>query len=188
MLTIIAGLLLACSDSDAPQEKAVTSVTEDKAVQLPAEVPAMPAAEEAETSVPVVATEEVAVQMPADVETAVEPIATVSGDKPYQIVDGKISENALNGWRTYNGGGCGTCHGKGGIGAVGPNLADSVTGGLSKEEFMDVVINGRSGTMMRPHKTNKRVMDNIEDLYIYLMARGDDVLGPGNLIKSPLGK
>lgn len=117
-----------------------------------------------------------------------EPASASAGDKPYQVIDGKISQNAIEGWKTYNGGGCGTCHGKGGIGAVGPALGNSVSKVLTKEEFMDVVINGRPGTMMRPHKTNKRVMDNIENLYIYLLARGDDVLGPGNLIKMPLGK
>ena len=109
-------------------------------------------------------------------------------DKPYAVIDGKISDNAIEGWKTYNGGGCGACHGKGGVGAVGPNLAVSVTEKLSKEEFFDVVTNGRSGTMMRPHNTNTRVMDNLENLYVYLLARGDGVLGPGNLIKSPLGK
>lgn len=213
VLIVTTGLLLACSDSDAPQEKAATPVAEEKAVQLPAEVPAMPEAEVTEAE-SVVATEEAAVQLPADAEAAVseviekaedaiadvkaevvaeaeavvEEVAAVAGDKPYQITDGKISENAMNGWRTYNGGGCGTCHGKGGIGAVGPNLAMSVTKKLSEEQFKNIVTNGISGTMMRPHKTNKRVMDNIDDLYVYLLARGDDVLGPGNLIKMPLGK
>ena len=114
--------------------------------------------------------------------------AHAEGDKPYEVIDGKISENAMNGWRTYNGGGCGACHGKGGIGAVGPNLADSVKNKLSKEQFKNIVTNGVSGTMMRPHNTNTKVMENLEDLYTYLLARGDDVLGPGNLIKQPLGK
>jgi len=113
---------------------------------------------------------------------------SADADRPYQLGDGRISANAVEGWKTYNGGGCGTCHGKGGIGAVGPNLADSVASKLSKEEFMDIVINGKSGTMMRPHRTNKRVMDNLEALYAYFAARGDGVLGPGNLIKHPLGK
>lgn len=112
----------------------------------------------------------------------------VSPDKPYQLVDGKISENVMEGWRTYNGGGCGACHGKGGVGAVGPNLAVSVTQKLTKEQFVNIVTNGVSGTMMRPHNTNTRVMDNLDNLYAYLVARGDGVLGPGNLIKSPLGK
>jgi mono/diheme cytochrome c family protein len=109
-------------------------------------------------------------------------------EKPYQIVDGKISANAIEGWKTYNGGGCGTCHGKGGQGAVGPNLGQSVTSKLSKDDFKNTVTNGKPGTMMRPHKTNKRVMDNLDNLYAYLMARGDNVLGPGNLIKFPMGK
>ncbi len=111
-----------------------------------------------------------------------------ASEKPYEIVDGNISENAIEGWKTYNGGGCGACHGKGGQGAVGPNLGESVTQKLSKDEFVNIVTNGKSGTMMRAHKTNKRVMDNLDNLYAYLVARGDDVLGPYNLIKFPMGK
>ena len=114
--------------------------------------------------------------------------AHAENEKPYQVIDGKISSNAMEGWKTYNGGGCGACHGKGGVGAVGPNLGQSVTTKLSKDDFVNIVTNGKSGTMMRPHKTNKRVMDNMDNLYAYLLARGDDVLGPGNLIKLPLGK
>lgn len=110
------------------------------------------------------------------------------GDKPYEVVDGKISTNAVEGWKTYNGGGCGACHGKGGQGAVGPDLGKSVTTNLTKDQFVNIVTNGKSGTMMRPHKTNKKVMDNMDNLYAYLLARGDGVLGPGNLIKMPLGK
>jgi mono/diheme cytochrome c family protein len=131
------------------------------------------------------AVEEKAAEM---VEAVKQEVEAVSGGKPYQLVDGVISANVVEGWKTYNGGGCGACHGKGGIGAVGPNLADSVTKKLSKEQFVNIVTNGKSGTMMRPHKTNKRVMDNMDNLYAYLLARGDDVLGPGNLIKLPLGK
>ena len=114
--------------------------------------------------------------------------ALAEGDKPYELVDGNISKNAIEGWKTYNGGGCGGCHGQGGKGAVGPNLGESVTQKISKEEFMDVVANGRPGTFMKPHKSNKRVMDNLDNLYAYLVARGDGVLGEGNLIKYALGK
>jgi len=114
--------------------------------------------------------------------------AYAEGEKPYQLTDGAISANAIEGWKTYNGGGCGACHGKGGKGGVGPNLGQSVTTKLSKDDFVNIVANGKSGTLMRPNKTNKRVMDNMDNLYAYLVARGDDVLGPGNLIKMPLGK
>ncbi len=115
-------------------------------------------------------------------------MAFAEGDIPYKVVDGKISANAVEGWKTFNGGGCGTCHGKGAKGGVAPNLGQSVTQKLSKEQFIDVVRNGRSGTLMRPMKTNTRVMDNLDNLYAYLLARGDGVLGEGNLIKLPLGK
>jgi mono/diheme cytochrome c family protein len=114
--------------------------------------------------------------------------ANAADEKPYQVVDGKISANAIEGWKTYNGGGCGGCHGRGGKGAVGPNLGESVTTKLSKDEFFDVVTNGKPGTFMKPHKSNKRVMDNLDNLYSYLLARGDGVLGEENLIKFPLGK
>ncbi len=122
------------------------------------------------------------------VEEKVAAVTATSSAKPYQLVNGEISANAMEGWKTYNGGGCGACHGKGGVGAVGPNLGNSVTTKLSKADFVDIVTNGKSGTMMRPHNTNKRVMDNMDNLYAYLVARGDGVLGPENLIKFPLGK
>lgn len=109
-------------------------------------------------------------------------------EKPYEVVDGKISANAIEGWKTFNGGGCGGCHGRGGKGAVGPNLGESVTTKLTKEQFFDIVTNGKAGTFMKPHKSDKRVMDNLENLYAYLMARGDGILGEENLIKFPLGK
>lgn len=212
----MAVLLIACSESESPEETAVQLPEETlstMAIETPVAESVTSIEEVADATIAVVE-EEVIGEAPVDAEEIVsevieeakvelasettevvaeaemitEEIVADVTDKPYQVVDGKISENAMNGWRTYNGGGCGTCHGKGGIGAVGPNLANSVNQVLSKEQFMDVVTNGRSGTMMRPHKTNKRVMDNIEDLYVYLLARGDDVLGPGNLIKQPLGK
>lgn len=115
-------------------------------------------------------------------------ITATTDDKPYQVVDGKISANAVEGWKIYNGSGCGACHGKGGAGAVGPNLGNSVATKLSKTDFVNIVTNGKSGTLMRPFKNDKRLMANLYNLYAYLVARGDGVLGPGNLIKSPLGK
>lgn len=178
-LTLSAGLLVACGESDAPEEKTAAST---EVMYLPSQVVYQ---EEIYKKWPY--TEAASTTTQVAEEVSPEPKA-VANDKPYQIVDGSISANAIEGWKTYNGGGCGTCHGKGGIGAVAPNLGNSVTEKLSKEEFKNIVTNGKSGTMMRPHKTNKRVMDNLDNLYIYLVARGDDVLGPENLIKFPFGK
>ena len=214
LLFFVITLLVGCGESEAPKETS-TSVTEAAPVKVEASpdviaevVEKAPAVEEVTSQAPeetvmaemeekaeamveqvkedaaVIADSAVIAKVTEEVEEAV----SVVSDKPYQLVDGVISANAIEGWKTYNGGGCGACHGKGGIGGVGPNLAESVNKKLSKEEFANIVANGVSGTMMRPHKTNTRVMDNMDNLYAYLVARGDDVLGPGNLIKLPLGK
>lgn len=174
------------AESDAmPVTDAIVEDVTEKAEQAVATVKEQ--VQETVAKVKAVAEEKV-----ADVKTVVEEkvaaVVETSSDKPYQLVDGAISANAMEGWKTYNGGGCGACHGKGGIGAVGPNLGQSVTTKLSKADFVNIVTNGKPGTMMRPHNTNKRVMDNMDNLYAYLVARGDGVLGPENLIKSPLGK
>jgi mono/diheme cytochrome c family protein len=183
MLSVV--LLTACGESDAPQEQTSTA-TETVTNQQPTEVveTVVAVVEQSEEVVAEVITEAEVAQV---TENSAEPEA-VASDKPYQVTDGVISANTIEGWKTYNGGGCGACHGKGGSGAVGPNLANSVSTKLSKEQFINIVTNGKSGTLMRPNKTNKRVMDNLDNLYAYLVARGDDVLGPGNLIKLPLGK
>jgi len=110
------------------------------------------------------------------------------GDKPYQVVDGKIDENTMQGWRSFRGGTCGMCHGGAGQGGAGPNLTLSLGEKIDKAKFIETVTNGRSGTLMRPFKKNNRVMKNIDHIYAYLKARSDGVLGPENLIKFPLGK
>ena len=115
-------------------------------------------------------------------------IYAVEDDKPYQVIDGKIDANTFEGWRNFRGGGCGTCHGGAGQGGAGPNLTVSLQEKIDKERFVEIVTNGRSGTLMRPFKTNPRVMDNLDKIYAYLKARSDGVLGPENLIKFPLGE
>ena len=47
---------------------------------------------------------------------------------------------------------------------------------------------GNPGTPMPPFKNNKRVMDNLDNIYAYVKARSDGVLGTENLLKFPLGK
>ena len=115
--------------------------------------------------------------------------AVAADDKPYQIINGNIDNNTLEGWKTYNGGGCGGCHGRGGSGGVASNLAASpIIKNDDRDKFKDYVTNGYPGTLMKPHKNDGRVMDNLDNLYNYLKARVDGVLGPENLIKHPLGK
>lgn len=112
----------------------------------------------------------------------------VEDEKPYQVIDGKIDNNTFEGWRSFRGNGCGTCHGGAGQGGVAPDLTNSLKEKIDKERFVETVTNGRSSTLMRPFKTSPRVMDNLDNIYAYLKARSDGVLGPENLIKFPLGK
>ena len=205
LILILCGIILFACGGDAEDKPAQSSVKDDSAVveQLQVDVAeekttasskiegileeASGRADKTVASVKSQANKDLAaIQVSA--ENKVEESVAVALDKPYQIIDGKISANVMEGWKTYNGGGCGACHGKGAIGSVGPNIGESVTTKLSKEEFKSIVINGVPGSLMRSNKLNKRVMDNLDNLYAYLVARGDGTLGPGNLIKSPFGK
>lgn len=112
-----------------------------------------------------------------------------TADVPYQVVDGRIDQDTVEGWKVYRGiGTCATCHGPAGQGGVGSDLTDSLKERVDYELFRQIVANGKSGTMMKPFKTNQAVMDNLDKIYAYLKARADGVLGPGNLLKEPLGK
>lgn len=150
----------------------------------PAPEPAAPVA--APVSEPVAAAAPAPASEPAPAAPA-GPAA--AADTPYQVVDGRIDANTVEGWKVYRGiGTCATCHGPVGQGGVGPALVDSLKEKITKELFVETVTNGRDGTMMKPFGENPVVMANLDNLYAYLKARADGVLGPENLIKYPLGK
>ena len=173
---------------------------------LPAAEPALPApATPLETALTPAITEQPAPAAPTPLETALTPPATEqaaparatpletalgpSADAPYQVVDGRIDQNTVEGWKIYRGiGTCATCHGPVAQGGVGPALVESLKEKITKELFVEVVTDGRDGTMMKPFGENAIVMENIDKIYAYLKARSDGVLGPENLIKYPLGK
>lgn len=174
----------------APAEEAAVP-EEDPAVEAPATVAAASAPEPAPAaeSPAAPATETVAALPLAEAIATPEAAPVPPAGAPYQVVDGKIDADTVEGWKIYRGiGTCATCHGPVGQGGVGPALVESLKGPITKELFMDVVAHGRSGTMMKPFGENPNVMDNIDKIYAYLKARADGVLGPENLLKYPLGK
>lgn len=90
------------------------------------------------------------------------------------------SDDIAQGWNIYHGkGGCGSCHGKAGNGGSGPNLVDSITNKMSREEFIMILEKGVPGTRMKSQKRNSYVMENMDNLYAYLKARADGVLDEG---------
>ena len=106
----------------------------------------------------------------------------IADDTPlYKVVDGdKVDANTLAGWKTWRAMACERCHGAKQEGLVGPSLIDGMKK-LSKDEFKQTVLEGRSGTAMAPFKEAKTVVDNIDNLYAYLKGRSDGAIKPGRL-------
>jgi methanol metabolism-related c-type cytochrome len=115
--------------------------------------------------------------------------ADQSGDKPYKIAaDGTVNWPVFNGYRRYHSI-CHTCHGPDGLGSsFAPNLTESLKT-LTHDQFIDVVVNGRTNVSTASEKrmpalgTDPNVMCYIEDIYAYLKARSDGVIGRGRPAK-----
>lgn len=104
--------------------------------------------------------------------------------KPYTIVNGKVDKHTYNGWRRYTES-CMRCHGPDGAGSsYAPDLTDSVKH-MTQDQFNEVVVNGRtnvstsSENVMPPFGTVEDVVSYLDDIWAYLKARSDGVLGRG---------
>lgn len=108
-----------------------------------------------------------------------------NGTPTYRVgPDGTVDWYTFSGYRRFNGT-CEVCHGPDGAGSsFGPDLTDSLKT-LSYSDFVATVVNGRqnvttSQTLVMPaFGTNKNVMCYLDDIYVYLRARSDGVLGRG---------
>lgn len=98
------------------------------------------------------------------------------GSKLYQVVDGyKVDEATMEGFRTWRAAACDRCHGANQEGMVGPSLIESLKV-RDKAFFEDVITNGRLAKGMPGFKTNKTVMENLDELYAYLKGRSDGAI------------
>jgi mono/diheme cytochrome c family protein len=113
--------------------------------------------------------------------------STSSDSKPpYTVVDGrKVDEATYKGY-LYYGDQCHRCHGPDGLGSsYAPALVDSLKV-MTKEEVENTVINGRkevntaSDKVMPAFGNNEDVVENLDNIYAYLKARSDGVLGRGH--------
>lgn len=105
-------------------------------------------------------------------------------EKPYSVVEGKADQGTYNGWRRYHAS-CHTCHGPDGLGSsYAPSLVDSLQQ-ISYDEYAEVVINGRENvttsqqSVMPAFGLVQDVATYLDDIYAYLKARSDGVLGRG---------
>lgn len=102
--------------------------------------------------------------------------------------DGTVDFPTYSGFRRYNSE-CFVCHGPDGAGSsYAPALVKSVTQ-ISYDEFVETVVNGRQSTaggaqrVMPPFGTNPNVMCYLNDIYVYLRARGQGDLPRGRPAK-----
>ena len=104
--------------------------------------------------------------------------------KPYTVVDGKVDKKTFNGWRRYTES-CLRCHGPDGAGSsYAPSLVDSANH-MTQDEFNEIVVNGRtnvnaaSENVMPPFGEVEDVVTYLDDIWAYLNARADGVMGRG---------
>jgi mono/diheme cytochrome c family protein len=92
----------------------------------------------------------------------------------------KVDKPTYIGWRTYHSN-CHVCHAQDGVGSsFAPSLVDKLKE-IDKERFITVLEDGYTGQIgvMPGWKDNPNVNKRFNELYAYLKARSDGVLGPG---------
>ena len=107
------------------------------------------------------------------------------GDPTFKIEpDGTVDWYAYSGFRRYHSE-CHVCHGPDGEGSsYAPRLVESVER-LAYADFLEVVTNGRTHvsageqSVMPAFGTNMNVMCYVDDIYVYLRARGQGDLPRG---------
>jgi len=107
--------------------------------------------------------------------------ATTQAAPPYKVVDGtKVDGQTLQGWRTWRAMACERCHGAAQEGGLGPSLVTSLKT-LTPDEFKNTVLHGRVPKGMPNFDGSKQVVDNVDNLYAYLLGRSDGAIKPGRL-------
>jgi mono/diheme cytochrome c family protein len=102
--------------------------------------------------------------------------------KFYQIIEGKVDGRTYNGYRRYHAV-CIHCHGPDGMGSsFGPSLVDLLP---DIETFRRIVDDGQSSgaSVMKGFVNDPNVAPYVDDIYAYLQARADGVLGRGRPIR-----
>src|SRR3954465_3429165 len=115
--------------------------------------------------------------------------ATATEEKPYKIEkDATVDWATFSGFRRFNSE-CFVCHGPDGVGSsFAPALVDSLKT-MTYEQFLETVTNGKTEVNTAVQKkmpafgTNPNVMCYIDDIYAYLKARSDGVVGRGRPAK-----
>ena len=136
---------------------------------------------------------------------------------PYRVVNGKVDDATYLGWRAYHSA-CHACHGVDAVGTpVAPSLVERVRNLTAKQFTIKVItsyrivmgqseVGGDDQTAIRERFAEEamrseagelrmpawgydiRIRPHVMDLYAYLRARADGVLGPGEPQRLDAGK
>jgi mono/diheme cytochrome c family protein len=102
--------------------------------------------------------------------------AAADDPPPYKVTEGyKVDPETMKGFRTWRSAACDRCHGPNQEGMVGPSLIASLKT-LTKDEFIQVVRDGRLEKGMQSFGNSPMVMANINQLYAYLKGRSDGAI------------
>lgn len=103
-------------------------------------------------------------------------------DKFYRVANGKVDARTYNGYRRYHAG-CNHCHGEDGMGST---FAPSLVDGLPDiETFRRIVRYGEANgvSVMKGFADDPNFAPYVDDIYAYLQAREDGVLGRGRPVR-----
>jgi mono/diheme cytochrome c family protein len=109
----------------------------------------------------------------------------------YTVKDGKVDKGTYNGYRRFHGT-CHACHGQDALGgSFAPALVESLKT-VDYDTFVKTVTEGRQVTdatgavnAMPSFGQDPNITKHLDDIYRYLSARADGVLGPGRPKKIP---
>jgi methanol metabolism-related c-type cytochrome len=110
--------------------------------------------------------------------------------KPYQVIDGRVDAGTYNGYRRYQSH-CHVCHGPDGLGSsYAPGLIESLAQ-IGYEGYLEAVMYGIENvtraeqSVMPAFAEVEEVVKHVDDIYSYLKARADGVIGRGRPERLP---
>jgi mono/diheme cytochrome c family protein len=92
--------------------------------------------------------------------------------------DARQADDVLRGWTVMRAMDCARCHGRDFDGWSAPSLIASVAGS-SRERFERMVLEGDIVRGMPGYRSQPTVVDNLDAIYAYLMARARGEVGTG---------
>jgi mono/diheme cytochrome c family protein len=110
--------------------------------------------------------------------------AASAEEKFYRATEGKVDARTYNGFRRYHAG-CSHCHGPDGIGSTfAPSLIDPLP---DVNSFRRSTLYGRvnGNSVMKGFAGVSNFAPHINDIYAYLQARADGILGRGRPERLP---